>query len=349
MALGEAKVNIRANLDPLKKGLKRAKDAVVSAVKGMVRTIKWGMVAIAGFLALTTKAAMKQEDAVFLLAAALQAAGDEAEKTMVQFRAFAAGIQKVTKYGDEDVLMLMQLMKSLGVASGSLEAATKKAIGLAAATGRDVQSMAMYIALAEQGEFTMLRRYIPALRSTTDATKQLQIITEFSARGFKIAEAQAKTTSGGLKQLWNVIGDIAELIGAPFLPLIKQASKALKEWLIENQDEFSRWGEVAAGAVRKVIGYILDLYNLITSEGWAAGMTKIEKDLIAAFEKAKPYALDLGRMIAAGFLEAIKASTPTLGGMIKRTPGAIMRGVETVSEEVFPGPFVRHYRSGDIP
>lgn len=171
-----------------------------------------------------TKAAMKQEDAVFLLEAALKAAGEYSSEAMEGFEAFAASIQKATIYGDEEVLALMQLMKSLGVTSDALEQATRMAIGLAAATGRDVKSMSMYIALAQQGEFTMLRRYIPALRRTTDATEQLRIITEFSARGFKIAEAQAETTSGSITKMWNAISDLAEVAGKPILePMAKNA------------------------------------------------------------------------------------------------------------------------------
>lgn len=163
------------------------------------------------------KAAMKQEDAVFLLGAALKTAGEYSAETMTKFEAFAASIQKVTIYGDEEVLALMQLMKSLGVTSAALEQATRMSIGLAAATGRDVRSMAMYVALAQQGEFTMLRRYIPALRKTTDATEQLQIVTDFAASGFKIAEAQAQTASGSWDQLKNATSDLFEIIGDPAL------------------------------------------------------------------------------------------------------------------------------------
>lgn len=90
-----------------------------------------------------TKAAMKQEDAVFLLEAALKSAGEYTAEATKKFQAFAASIQQATVYGDEEVLALMQLMKSLGVTSNKLEQATRMAIGLAAATGRDVRSMSM--------------------------------------------------------------------------------------------------------------------------------------------------------------------------------------------------------------
>jgi hypothetical protein len=151
------------------------------------------------------------------------------------FEAFASSIQQATVYGDEEVLSLMQLMKSLGVTSNKLEQATRMAIGLAAATGRDVRSMSMYIALAQQGEFTMLRRYIPALRATTDATEQLQIITEFAAAGFEIAKAKAETASGAIQQMKNAYSDVAEVIGDSFLPSMKIMSIRQKEFLEKNK------------------------------------------------------------------------------------------------------------------
>ncbi len=188
-----------------------------------------------------TKAAMKQEDALFLLEAALRATGEYSFGTMKKYEAFAASIQQATVYGDEEVLALMQLMKSLGVTSNALEQATKMAIGLAAATGRDVTSMSMYIALAKQGEFTMLRRYIPALRSTTDATEQLRIITEFAARGFKIAEAQAETASGSFAQMGNAVSDLAEIIGGPLADAMAENARGMTKYMKQHEAWFARY------------------------------------------------------------------------------------------------------------
>ena len=225
-------------------GFRRDMDSTGKAMKRMAM----GALAAVGGLAVlkrsfdfVIKAGMKQEDAVFLLGAALKSTGDYTDAAMKRFEEFAASIQQATIYGDEEVLALMQLMKSLGVTSSKLEQATRMAIGLAAATGRDVKSMSMYIALAQQGEFTMLRRYIPALRSTTDATEQLRIITEFAANGFKIAEAQAKTTSGALKQMANAWSDVAETISDVALPAMKKQAQMTTKFLTEHRAFLKRY------------------------------------------------------------------------------------------------------------
>ena len=251
--------SFRRDMDNTGQAMKRMAMGALASVGGLYALKK-------GF-DYVTKAAMKQEDALFLLEAALRAADEYTDKTMKGFEAFAASIQQATIYGDEEVLALMQLMKSLGVTSAALEKATRMAIGLAAATGRDVKSMSMYIALAQQGEFTMLRRYIPALRSTTDATEQLRIITEFAARGFEIAEAKAETASGSIKQMWNAVSDLAEVAGKPILePMAGDADTA--KWMIEKlteaikkNNEAMEEGLITEGGYLKRISTLPEFYE----------------------------------------------------------------------------------------
>lgn len=262
MKLFEAFVEIKGKLAPLKKSLNMAKAAVSSAIGAMNRMFatmmnigKKAFLGIAAAMSVATWKAIKQEKAIFSLTATLKVSGEEVTQNMHRFREFAAEVQRTTKFGDEDTLMLMSLMKSLGVTADALEGATKKAIGLATATGRDVQSMAMYIALAEQGEFTMLRRYIPALRSTTDATKQLAIINEFGAKGFKLAQEEAKTTATALIQMKNALGDVMEVIGAPMLKGIAKSARAITKWAKDNESAIGIWAEKAAATV----SYVKDL------------------------------------------------------------------------------------------
>ena len=195
-------------------------------------------VAIVAVVALSIKAAAKQEDALFALQTALSLTGDASEAVMNDFQKFASEIQKVTIHGDEETLALLAMHKQLGVNSKDLKKAAKWTIGLAAATGRSTETMTQYVALALKGEFSMLRRYIPALRETTNKTEQLAIVTKFAADGFKVAEGRALTTTGVLKQLWNVIGDVTEVMGEPLLSPIKKAGSALKDFLNTNTSGF---------------------------------------------------------------------------------------------------------------
>jgi phage-related minor tail protein len=184
-----------------------------------------------------------QELAEISLAAALKAAGEYTDILNKEYQEFASWIQRVTKYGDEQVLGLMALIKNLGVSTDKVREATKMAIGLATATGRDVSSMAQYVALAIKGEYTMLRRYIPALRTTTDATEQMRIVTDFAARGFKVAQEMTASFSIALIQLANLWADLKEKLGdfATRNKVIMEQLHRAKDYLIDLNDELQNW------------------------------------------------------------------------------------------------------------
>ena len=281
-----AKAAAKAHALAVKK-IKKAYASMTQSIKNALSIVAKGaaigLAVLTAALGFSTKAAMKQEDAVFLLNAALKISGEYTKELETDFRNFAAEIQKATVYGDEFVLSLMQQQRSLGVTADRLKDGAKMAIGLATATGQGIESMSRYVALAYQGEFTMLRRYIPALRATTDATEQLAIVTKFASDGFKLAKERSQTTSGSLKQLWNTIGDVAEKIGIAFLPMIRRASDTIKEWAENNQKRIGEMAKVWAKKLEFVTGKVWDFIKLLTTDwktgikyGLAAGIILIE-------------------------------------------------------------------------
>jgi len=171
--------------------------------------------ALASGMAISLRAMMKQEDAEVALAGALRAHGDAVDYLMPRLKALASEIQRQTTYGDEEVLTIMALLRNLGVLPAQMEAATKAAIGLREALGgtMDLRMTARYVALAMQGEFTMLRRYIPAIRAAKDGSQMLAAFTEFVSRGFEVARQRTQSTAGAMAQMKNVAGDLAESIG----------------------------------------------------------------------------------------------------------------------------------------
>jgi len=229
-----------------------------------------------------TKLSMIQEDAEIGLAASLKAHLEYTDELNKSYQGFATSIQKVTRYGDEEVLNLMALIKNLGVTSDKLEESTKMAIGLATATNRDVRSMAQYIALAQQGEFTMLRRYIPALRKTNDATEQLRIVTEFAARGFKVAQETTDTFSGSLKQTGNLWGDLREKIASVITEnqTVLDLMKRTREWLIRVGEKVDAWRKKNQALIDKKMEEYLDTtLNLLT------GIAEAVKLVYRGYEK----------------------------------------------------------------
>jgi len=289
-AFNKMKTHAKASTASMGSSLQKLKKHWVAYSVGAVAAVvavKAVMTKIISTITTWTRLSMVQEDAEIALAASLKANLEYTDQLNTKYQEFAANIQKKTKYGDEEVLQLMALQKNLGVASDKIEEATKMSIGLAAATGRDVQSMAMYVALAQQGEFTMLRRYIPALRSTTDATEQLRIVMEFAARGFKVAQDVTESFSGSLKQTSNLWGDLREKLASVITKnqTILAYMKQTREWLIKVGEEVDAWREAnqafidqkaekAIEAIKEAIVTLAPLVQAIgVSIGWLAKQT----------------------------------------------------------------------------
>lgn len=219
---------------------------------------------LTGAMRSVISAYMEQEAAENRLRAALQSTGDFIASNYEGLRRYAAQIQRATIYGDEEILNQMAYARSLGITSDRLREVTKGAIGLATSLGMDLKTSVRYAALALQGEFTMLRRYIPELRATTDAGEQLAIIQEKMAQGFRQAQAEAETTAGRMKQLRNQWGDLKEQLGATLespmshfmedlsgtVGLIQDLQKAWNQWRADVEAQERKARQERAARVR---------------------------------------------------------------------------------------------------
>ncbi len=82
-----------------------------------------------------TEAAMEEERAERRMAAALRISGDATDSNISQLKHYAEELQKLTIYGDEDILQQMSMAKSMGAGTRELDRITIAAIGLAAGAG----------------------------------------------------------------------------------------------------------------------------------------------------------------------------------------------------------------------
>jgi len=264
-------------IDHAYKSLKRT---ISSAFSHIASAAKWMGVTVAAAFGFSAHAAMKQEDALFALIAALKNTGEYTKKLEEKFKSFAAQIQAVTKYGDEEILNQMAYAKNLGVSVGKLEDATKAAIGLATAYRIDLNSAMQLVGRASQGQTQMLTRYGIVLDAGLSSQEKFNRLLEIGAEKFSLAEEEAKTTSGTLKGLWNVISDVAEKIGGPFLSCIRDAANAIREWAKQNEERIAEWAENLAVKFDKVMDKAKDLYNVFKSKGFSEGLKIIGEEIV---------------------------------------------------------------------
>jgi len=129
------------------------------------------------------------------------------------FKNFAAQIQRTTTVGDDQALQLVGLAKSYGVVTGKIQETVKGAIGLSKAYNIDLQASTKAVSLAMQGNFDLLQRYIPSLKTATNDTEKMAMVQKAMADGFSIATDEVYGFDGQLQQLNNIFGDIGESVG----------------------------------------------------------------------------------------------------------------------------------------
>jgi len=354
--VGNLVVNLKAKTAEFGKGLKRARKSIRTFKKALdgasKRAAVWSrnlVMAGAAVAGAFVKLAMEQERAEMALDAALQSTGQNVAIHGKALRQMAADIQKVTVHGDEFVLGLMTAGMNLGITADKIGGVTKQAIGLATVLKMDLNTAMRYMVLAQQGEMTMLRRYLPALRATEDATEQLAIVTEAANRGWEQAQAETKTTRGGLLQLKNALGDVGETFGKAFLPMMQRAIgrlRAFAGWaqsLSKGQiraliDDAKKLGLVLLGiwAAPKLVGAITTFIGLLKAAKGA--MIAFKASTVLATGVTAGLAVGLG-LIAAGYADIATRAAKARWGMFQitlesRETGKLLRELGRAQREL---------------
>lgn len=88
----------------------------------------------------TIQAFGRQEMAVQKVASAIRAQGGSVSEVLPIMQSFASEIQRITTYGDEQVLEMQAMAATMGVTSSQMEETIRNAIGLSSALGMDVMT-----------------------------------------------------------------------------------------------------------------------------------------------------------------------------------------------------------------
>ena len=179
----------------------------------------------------------------------LKNVGTDAQMTSKSLKDYASSLQLVTRYGDETVISVEQILLETGkLNKDGLERATELSLDLAEAMGTDATSAAQTLALALQDPEAGLTRLRKAHVTFSEAEEET--IKRLIEEGREL-EAQERIldkvadTYGGLareigsvdvstlEKISNVWGDIKEDLGQGLLDAINPALETLYGWLVK--------------------------------------------------------------------------------------------------------------------
>ena len=179
------------------------------------------------FAAATIQAFGRQEMAVQKVASAIRSQGGSVSEVLPIMQSLASEIQRITTYGDEQVLEMQSLAAAMGVASDQMAETIQNAIGLSSALGMDVMTATKAASAAIQGKTTALQEYIPSLAKCSTEAEKLATVQRLAAGGFEQARDRVDTLDGKLKQAANAWGDLQEVVGEAFAPAVKTVAGLL--------------------------------------------------------------------------------------------------------------------------
>lgn len=342
--LAKARNAVTKTVDRIKISFRKMGASFKKVFDTMVRTAKWAALAIAGVFTIVTRRAMKQEDAINRLNITLKATGFVAGFSARQLLEHAASLQKVTRFGDETITAMQTMLLTFKNIKGdefkkATEAALDMATAEAAVSGRAIDLTATSIRLGKALNDPILG--ISALsRVGVQFTETQKSMIEEMVRMGDVAGAQnvilkelegqfggmsrdVNTTTGALKQMWNVLGDVAEVIGNAFLPGIRDTAIAIKEWAERNQERIGRWAETAAAYISYAKDVLWAFAKFLVSD-WKAGI-KVGLDIV----------LEIFKGFGKALLVLVKKMASGIADVFVETLGVKMaRGIASVIQKI---------------
>ena len=147
----------------------------------------------------------------------------------------------------------------MGLTGEAAKRAAKNALALSAARGIGAQGAIRMMISLEQGHAEMLGRFFPVLRDLKDKNEKAAKAQELLSNMFVIAEEEAKSFDGQMRQLKNELGDTGEMFGKiiadqmkPYIQYMREANK----WIQQTSDSTKLW-LVALGNVVLYAGPVL--------------------------------------------------------------------------------------------
>jgi len=214
----------------------RALQSVVSGVKKIGAAAAIAGVAIVGFVAKSVAAFRVQELAINKLNQSLVQQGIFTRELSKEYQDMASALQKVTLFGDEAIISSQaQLQSYLGQTKITKETMLAT-LDFASAMGVDLKTAADLVGKSIGSSTNALSRYGIEVDTSLTKSQKMTAVTKALNDKFGGQAAAATDGLGALTQMKNAIGDVMEVVGKQFAPLIVDIAKRITTFAEEVQN-----------------------------------------------------------------------------------------------------------------
>ena len=253
---------------------------------------------LAAGLGVATKAAVEDQKAQDLLANQLRTSAMATDDVIAQNESFITSMSMAKAVADDE---LRPAMANLVRSTGSVEVAQglmSTALDIAAATGKDLETVTLALGKAANGQTAALTKLDPSLKGVIDSSSTLDEITAALSVSFGgAADVAAKSYEGRMKSLSIAMSETKESIGAALLPALEALLQVLQPLAVFAQENTQVFlilvgviGSVAAAVVAANIAMKIYQATLIA--------TKLATIALNVVTSANPFVLVATAVVA---------------------------------------------------
>jgi hypothetical protein len=234
----------------------------------VVKTAGIAFAALSGFIGVAVKNYGEQERAINKLNQVLKNQGIFTEELSQKYQKLSSRMQEQSNFADEQVLSAIGTVQSYLGEIEVTEDLTKSILDLAQAKGMDLNSAAQLVGKSIASDTNALSRMGVAVDTTASKEEKLaQVIAGVNALMGGQAEAASKDVLGSLNQAKMALGDVMELIGEEFAPMISNVALKIKEFakVLQENKEALKIGVEILGVTTALAGLVFVVSSGVTA------------------------------------------------------------------------------------
>ena len=253
---------------------------------------------LAAGLGMATQAAVEDQKAQDLLAQQLRTSAMATDDVIASNEEFISGLSRAFAVVDDD---LRPAMANLVRSTGSVETAQSlmnTALDIAAATGKDLETVTLALGKAANGQTGALLKLDPSLKGVIDSSSSLDDITQALAVSFGgAATVAAESFDGRMRGMKIALDETKESIGAALLPVLENLLQIMKP-VADFAQENTRVFLIMVGVIGAVATAVIAANVAMKIYQATLVLTKIATVALNVATSANPYVIVAGAVIA---------------------------------------------------
>lgn len=333
MAKNVADLLVSLGLDAKKftGGIDKA-DSRMKKFKGRLKNIAKGAgVAVAAGVAIAAKEATEAENVTMRMIATLKTLDGATVATAEQFKKTASELQKVTTFGDDEIVNGMTDLLLITQDYNDTIKLTATMLDMAAGSGLDLKTSAQLLGRVYKGDTGMLKRYGIVL---DEGATSMEALDAISKRFAGQAASRTKTTSGGMKQITNDVSDFGEAVGNYAVggvrwikgmiageKTLKDFSSTVTEATNESENLAHMWGLAIPSAMQAGIEDMDEAEEAV-------------KELSEAQQHAQDVAVETASVIGSAFPEMVTTILDSTATMTEKMASLMKTGLTAILDVI---------------